>query len=205
MGLLSAKFKLISVILDTTDIWSVTADIIDNRGLYYANDVKLGDVVFSSNSSLKYTVTEIISTAGARLICKLTWLGTESPKTPVIGDDAVIGTVYNGVVVIPDAAAQGVSTTFIETIKTVPNTTLSLDTSDDQYATTKFVNLVTRYVHTQVTPSITWVINHNMFKQPICTIIDSANDQIVGEIEYTTINTVTITFSGAVSGKAYLT
>lgn len=60
------------------------------------------------------------------------------------------------------------------------------------------------YTHTQHIPSITWSIEHNMGKNPSVKCIDTADGEIIGDVKYDTINTITITFSSAISGKAYL-
>lgn len=62
----------------------------------------------------------------------------------------------------------------------------------------------TNYVHEQSTSSATWVINHNLGKYPSITIIDSDGSEVFGEIEYVDTNNVTLTFSDAFTGKAYL-
>ena len=60
------------------------------------------------------------------------------------------------------------------------------------------------YVHTQATAAATWEITHNLNKYPSVTVIDSAGSEVEGDIDYTSANVVTLTFSGAFSGKAYL-
>jgi len=60
------------------------------------------------------------------------------------------------------------------------------------------------YVHDQAIASATWTINHNLGKYPSVTIVTSAGDEVEGDIDYTSINTVQLTFSGAFAGKAYL-
>ena len=66
------------------------------------------------------------------------------------------------------------------------------------------VDLDKRYVHNQNTSSSVWVIPHNLNKFPSVTVVDSAGTIIIGEIDYTNINNVTLTFSAAFSGVAYL-
>jgi hypothetical protein len=56
----------------------------------------------------------------------------------------------------------------------------------------------------QGVPSAVWVINHDLGKYPSIKTFDSANDEIEGKIEYTSLNTVTVTFSGQCSGITYL-
>lgn len=60
------------------------------------------------------------------------------------------------------------------------------------------------YVHEQQVASTTWTINHNMDKYPSVNIVDSANDEVTGEVKYNSLNQITITFTAAFSGKAYL-
>jgi hypothetical protein len=60
------------------------------------------------------------------------------------------------------------------------------------------------FTHTQGVASATWAITHNLNKKPSVTVVDSADNVVVGDIEYNDNNSVTITFSGAFSGKAYL-
>ena len=60
------------------------------------------------------------------------------------------------------------------------------------------------YVFTQSSASNEWNINHNLNKRPSVTIVDSAGDMVMGDVEYVNNNTVTVRFSGAFAGKAYL-
>lgn len=60
------------------------------------------------------------------------------------------------------------------------------------------------YVFTQSTPSATWTINHDLNKYPSVSIVDSANDEVIGEVNYTSTTQVVVSFSAAFSGKAFL-
>ena len=60
------------------------------------------------------------------------------------------------------------------------------------------------YVFTQALPNATWSINHNLDKKVSVMIVDSADSVVYGNISYVDTNNITITFSGAFSGKAYL-
>jgi len=60
------------------------------------------------------------------------------------------------------------------------------------------------YTHNQVVASNIWTIIHSLAKYPSVSVVDSAGTYIVGDIEYTDINTVTVTFTGSFSGKAFL-
>ena len=59
------------------------------------------------------------------------------------------------------------------------------------------------YTHNQSISSDTWVVNHNLKKYPSVVVQDSAGSTVIGEIIYNDKNTVTLTFSGAFSGKAH--
>jgi hypothetical protein len=63
---------------------------------------------------------------------------------------------------------------------------------------------IVAYTHTQSVSSNTWVINHNLDFFPNVTVADSSGAICEGEIDYPNMNSLTITFTGAFSGKAYL-
>jgi hypothetical protein len=65
------------------------------------------------------------------------------------------------------------------------------------------VSLDANYVYTQGSPSATWVVNHNLNKYCSVTVVDSADNIVVGEVLYNSLNQVTLTFAGAFSGKAF--
>lgn len=60
------------------------------------------------------------------------------------------------------------------------------------------------YTHTQITASTTWNINHLLNKYPSVSIVDDGNNIVVGDIQYTNTNELTVSFEAAVSGKAYI-
>ena len=60
------------------------------------------------------------------------------------------------------------------------------------------------YVHKQTEASAEWIIVHNLNKYPAVSIIDSAGDEVVGNVHYDSVNQVTITFTGAFKGTATL-
>ncbi len=60
------------------------------------------------------------------------------------------------------------------------------------------------YLHTQTVASDTWVILHNLNKFPSVTVIDSAGNEIVGDVIYDDVNQVTLKFKGGFKGTATL-
>ena len=62
----------------------------------------------------------------------------------------------------------------------------------------------TTYVHEQNIAEKTWIINHGMNKNPSITIVDSADNVVIGEEEYIDENNLVIKFKNSFKGKAYL-
>lgn len=60
------------------------------------------------------------------------------------------------------------------------------------------------YTHTQTVASATWTITHNLGKFPSVTVIDSADSVVIGDVVFTSVNELVVSFSGIFSGKAYL-
>ena len=60
------------------------------------------------------------------------------------------------------------------------------------------------YVHDQQTASATWVVTHNLGKFASVGIVDTAGDEVEGEVRHNSINQITINFTSAISGKAYI-
>lgn len=59
------------------------------------------------------------------------------------------------------------------------------------------------YVHNQIAASMTWTINHNLNKYPSVVIVDTAGTLVIGEVNYTSLNQVVVTFTALFSGQAY--
>lgn len=62
-----------------------------------------------------------------------------------------------------------------------------------------------RHVHTQGVASTEWVITHTLGGYPSVTIVDSAKTHVFGEVQYDSTTQITVSFSAAFSGYAYLT
>ena len=60
------------------------------------------------------------------------------------------------------------------------------------------------FVFSQGVPSVQWTVQHNLTKFPSITVIDSGNTVVIGKYTYIDNNNVTLTFSAAFAGKAYL-
>lgn len=64
--------------------------------------------------------------------------------------------------------------------------------------------LANGYVHEQGIASDVWVIEHNLNKYPSVSVVDSAENEIIAEIEYINSNIIEVRLKGASKGKAYL-
>ena len=73
--------------------------------------------------------------------------------------------------------------------------------SDDYYALTS--SPVKSYIHNQGSSSATWNITHGLNKKPSVTIVDSADNVVMGEVRYVNDDEVVLSFASAFSGKAY--
>ena len=62
-----------------------------------------------------------------------------------------------------------------------------------------------RHVHNQASPSTSWVITHGLGGKPSVTIVDSADTTVVGDVTYNSNTQITVSFSAAFAGNAYLT
>ncbi|MHA1198085.1 MAG: hypothetical protein ACTSQF_01825 [Candidatus Heimdallarchaeaceae archaeon] len=60
------------------------------------------------------------------------------------------------------------------------------------------------YQHNQQVPSSSWSVTHNLGKYPSVTVIDSVDNEVIGDMEYTDANNLVINFTSTFSGKAYM-
>lgn len=60
------------------------------------------------------------------------------------------------------------------------------------------------YVYDNPVPSATWEINHNLNNYPVPQVVDSSGSAVEGDVTYVSANTLTVSFSNAFAGKAYL-
>jgi hypothetical protein len=60
------------------------------------------------------------------------------------------------------------------------------------------------YVHNQGVAATVWTINHPLQFQPNVSVVDSAGDQVEGTVHYVSSTQLTVSFSAAFTGVAYL-
>ena len=59
------------------------------------------------------------------------------------------------------------------------------------------------FVYVQGTSSAVWVVNHNLNKYCSVSVVDTAGTEVIGTVEYNSLDTVTLTFSAPFSGQAF--
>lgn len=62
-----------------------------------------------------------------------------------------------------------------------------------------------RHVHSQPVASTTWSITHALGGRPSVMIVDTGGNVVIGDISYNSDTSVTVSFTAAFSGYAYLT
>jgi hypothetical protein len=62
-----------------------------------------------------------------------------------------------------------------------------------------------RYIHSQASASMEWVITHPLGGNPSVTVVDTAGTVVFGEVKYDSATQVTVIFTVPFSGYAYLT
>lgn len=60
------------------------------------------------------------------------------------------------------------------------------------------------FVFNQLAPSDTWLITHGLNKFPSVSVVDSGGTVVIGTVDYINENSVTVTFNGSFSGKAFM-
>ncbi len=62
-----------------------------------------------------------------------------------------------------------------------------------------------RHTHTQSVAAASWSITHALTGYPSVTVVDSAGTVVIGDVQYNSTTSITVTFESAFAGKAYLT
>ncbi len=90
------------------------------------------------------------------------------------------------------------------TVKLKGGTGITLTQPASNEITIASLNDDANFIFTQAIASATWNITHNLDKFCSVTVVDTANEIVVGNVVYVNSNSLTITFSAPFSGEAYL-
>lgn len=89
----------------------------------------------------------------------------------------------------------------VSVTKVVKNTVIADDGRLNAVASS---DTVPSYTHTQGTPSTEWVVNHNLSFKPSVTVVNNAGEVLIGEVQFTGTQQITVRFTAATSGLVYL-
>ncbi|PIC65485.1 hypothetical protein CSV79_01525 [Sporosarcina sp. P13] len=176
-------------LLELQKIESFESEILTYGPFIYEKDWDVGDTVTVQDSKLGITldspiteVTEIYEPGGFRL-------------------DAVFG---NTLPTLIDKIKRVIEAPMLEKAN-VPKRTSDL-VNDAGYVTRDEVSIIANdksHEHSQLSPSSSWTVIHNLGKHPSVIITDSAKNIVMGDVKYESINKVVISFTAAFAGKAF--
>lgn len=63
---------------------------------------------------------------------------------------------------------------------------------------------VSNYYHVQMVPAASWSILHNLGRYAAVVVMNSAGEQVYGDVEYLSLDSVVVSFSAPFSGTAQL-
>jgi hypothetical protein len=128
-----------------------------------------------------------------------------APGSSVQGTQGAIGPIGPGGGAQGTQGTQGAGVSVQQVQDAISGAALgSTDDLSEGISNLYFKTSRVAYTHLQGSPSDTWVINHNLNFYPNVTVQDSAGTIYEGEIAYTNLVSLTVTFSSSFSGKAYL-
>jgi hypothetical protein len=117
------------------------------------------------------------------------WNGTQWDNVKLsTSDQALVQEAYNKII-------RSVSFTGNQTSKTI------ILTAQDSTTITGSFN--DSFVYMQSLPASTWTVNHGLNKYPSVHIVDSNNNEVIADVQYTTVNQVVISFSEPFNGNAF--
>jgi hypothetical protein len=61
-----------------------------------------------------------------------------------------------------------------------------------------------KHIHAQTVSATEWSISHGLNCFPSVTVVDATKTEVIGDVSYTNLNSLTIRFTAAFSGEAYL-
>jgi len=172
---------------ENSEIATFESEILPNNSFKYGIDWDIGDIVTVLNRSWNVTLDSRI---------------TEVKEIYEAGGFRLEATFGNNIPTFIDKLKNTLDKPLVET-------PVNGNYDDRYYTKTEVDAKVTEtvaptFIFTQIAPSNTWTINHNLKKRPSVSIVDSAGSLVIGDLTYTDANNLTIRFSAAFAGYAYL-
>ena len=159
-------------------------------------------MLYSDNSYFDFTVTNGTGMNALVAISEDNWvLEGSTYKYTIAGSYSIVG-VYEGTVSNKTLVAD-INVSVINGITYI----YSLEPFDG-YALVAAVGSSPEpagvYIHEQGTPASIWEIEHNLNTYPSITVTDTAGNVVLCDKKYNNANKVTLNFTSAVKGTAYL-
>lgn len=131
--------------------------------------------------------------------------------------DLVLGRLMEGLRSDLPVAPVFVTDTVLEAISKLQNSLSSLTLTGDVQGTVEYKNgklevettivgefVDKKWTHVQSEPSMEWIMNHPLQKEPAVTFLNSAKEEIEGDKSYPDTNTVIARFTSPVMGYAVM-
>ena len=169
-------------------------------------DLKQGEISFNNrsqpNSYFKDVVNIYLNRINIYGVDVYEYLSKVKEYDAVLNLNVGGSPIYTGVFVIQEVKLYSTGVIILDVDMRLENG--FMNNNDKILISSSYKTLSSNYTHTQLNASNYWVINHNLNKLPSVTVVDDGNNVIFADVQYITENTITITFTGATSGKAYL-
>ena len=187
--------------------YKVNSNLFDNVTMIYLSSIDqfgnsrapwIESLGISSNSTSKAYLTLVGRLGQSPVIYRITGQPIPSSGYYKVPVDGVITQAYPGV---PTVDAGPDNPTFFQFSITGDQGEPGPPGMPGPAATPVISN---SYIHTQNTPSSTWVIEHNLFFYPQVSVLEIGGSMVEGHVTYDSINQLTITFSVSIAGTAYL-
>jgi len=178
--------------------------LFQNTGSFSTSDSGVMHIATSSSTKAFSTVTTV-------KLSKFQFGGTNSLQnfyTEFVDKDILIADIENqnnyGVYTCTAVTEDSSNTNFFDLTLTYRSGNGNLQ-NDFNYTVVLFAGAQDKdFTFLQNTGAATWTIAHNLNKFPSVMITTAAGEQVEADVSHTDKNNLTISFSGAISGFAYL-
>lgn len=162
------------------------------------------DDTTTTPSGVTYEVTErIIDAAENKYNISVPKNSPSVGGTPTL-DLADVTPVHTPVTSYAYATTAYVDSKIGVTAPNIPFNATSEISATNVQAAIEEVRSKSKYTHDQQSPATTWSITHNLGFRPNVSVVDTSENQCLGDITYTSDNALTVTFLQSFGGKAYL-
>jgi len=169
-------------------------------------DLKQGEISFNNRLEPNSYFKDVVSIYLNRI--NIYGLDVYEYLTKIREYDAVLNLnvgsspIYTGVFVIQSVKLYSKDVIILDVDMRLENG--FMNNNDKILISSSYKTLASNYTHNQLTASASWIVTHDLNKKPSVTVVDDGNNVVFADVQYINENTLIITFTGAISGKAYL-